>query len=299
MRENKDVKRDRDIKKNRTEKNLKAYTRELNKNYIKNLTQEEIENFIKENYKSGNRLGFYNQISILNDILIEKGSKIVINSKSLVNECVIADDSKYFLKAEILDICNALTNTQDKFIIYALFNGIMGKNCEDLLSIKTTDVSKDCSYIKVNGHIYFLDDILKEYVKDLLKDEVYIREVPNSNAEYIERLNTSCPYLIKPVPNKRTNDGLDMMTRNNLNGRLQKLNKLLLEEGYDVRLAPKSLYFSGIMFKMFEKEIDENVEWTVEGLDDWLKMNDYQINSIELYRKYYNKYHGANSLNEL
>lgn len=299
MRENKDVKRDRDIKKERTEKNLKAYTRELNKNYIKNLTQEEIENFIKENYKSGNRLGFYNQISILNDILIEKGSKIVINSKELVNECVITDDSKYFLKAEVLDICNALTNTQDKFIIYALFNGIMGKNCEDLLSIKTTDVAKDCSYIKVNGHIYFLDDELKKFTEDLLKDEVYVRETPNLNTEYTERFNTSSPYLIKTIPNKRTNDGLDMMTRNNLNGRLQKLNKLLLEEGLDVKLAPRSLYYSGIMFKMFQKETDENIEWTVEGLDDWLKMNDYQINSIELYRKYYNRYHGANSLNEL
>ena len=49
----------------------------------------------------------------------------------------------------------------------------------------------------------------------------------------------------------------------------------------------------------FEKEIDENVEWSIEKLDQYLKMNDYYINAIELYRKYYNKYHGTNSIAEL
>lgn len=295
-REDVNNKKDKDKKKERIERRLNTYRKEVGKDNIKDLTLEELENFVKKYYKSSNRIGFYNQISILNEILIENNNKNMIDSRKLVNECVKFNEDKYFTKPEVIDLCNSLTNYQDKFIIYALFSGIVGKNCDDLLSIKTKDIATDCSYIKVNGKVFFTDDTLKKYTRELIKEKVYIRET--SKGDFPVELNMDNPYLIKLMPNKK-NDALNKMPLSTLHGKLSKLTNLLLEEGFNVKLTVSSLYYSGIMFKMFEKEIDENVEWSIEKLDQYLKMNDYYINPIELYRKYYNKYHGTNSIVEL
>lgn len=291
-------KKDKEIKEERIQDKLNTYRKELGKENLKDLTLDELENFVRSNFNnSANRSGFYNQVSIINEILEQNNSLIKVDSAKLVNSCVTFDETKYFTKAELTDICDLLTNAQDKFILYALFTGIMGKNCDDLLSIKTEDVASDYSYIRVKGEVVFADDNLKKYIKDTMEEEVYVRENNKYGITY-EDLNMNNPYLIKPIPSTKNDDGINKMSKAALNGRLSKLNSLLLNQKIVVTLNPTALYYSGIMFKMFVKEIEDNIEWSIPILDDYLKMNSIPVNAIELYRKYYNKYHGSNSLRE-
>ena len=292
-------KKDKEIKENRIQEKLNLYRKELGKENLKDLTLDELENFVRSNFNnSANRSGFYNQVSIINEILEQNNSLIKIDSAKLVNSCVTFDETKYFTRAELVDICDLLTNSQDKFILYALFSGIMGKNCDDLLSIKVEDIASDYSYIKVNDSIVFADENLKKYIKNIIDEEVYVREGLKHGIVY-EDLNMNNPYLIKPIPSVKNDDGINKMSKAALNGRLSKLNSLLLNQKIVVTLNATALYYSGIMFKMFEKEIDDNVEWNITNISDYLKMKSIPVNAIELYRKYYNKYHGSNSLREV
>ena len=292
-------KKDKEIKEERIQDKLNTYRKELGKENLKDLTLDELENFVRSNFNnSANRSGFYNQVSIINEILEQNNSLIKVDSAKLVNSCVTFDETKYFTKAELTDICELLTNAQDKFILYALFTGIMGKNCDDLLSIKTEDVASDYSYIRVKGEVVFADDNLKKYIKDTMEEEVYVRENNKYGITY-EDLNMNNPYLIKPIPSTKNDDGINKMSKAALNGRLSKLNSLLLNQKIVVTLNATALYYSGIMFKMFEKEIDDNIEWNITNISDYLKMKSIPVNAIELYRKYYNKYHGSNSLREV
>lgn len=293
-------KKDKEIKENRIEIKLNAYKKELNKENLKDLTLDELENFVRSNFNnSANRSGFYNQVSIINEILEQNNSLVKIDSAKLVNSCVTFDETKYFTRAELTDICDLLTNAQDKFILYALFLGIMGKGCDDLLSIKTEDVASDYSYIRVKGEVVFTDENLKKYLEDTMNEEVYVREALKHGIVY-EELNMNNPYLIKPIPSVKNDNGINKMSKAALNGRFSKLNSVLLEteQKVIVTLNPTALYYSGIMFKMFEKEVDNCMEWSIPILEDYLKMNSIPVNAIELYRKYYNKYHGSNSLRE-
>jgi hypothetical protein len=44
------------------------------------------------------------------------------------------------------------------------------------------------------------------------------------------------------------------------------------------------------------KETMEGAIWTIDNIDKYLKMRNLRINKNELYRKYFNRYHGSNTV---
>lgn len=288
-------KKDKEIKFVRIKQYLHDFKLKIGKS---ELTQEELDQFVVEYFQSINRSAFYNQMSILNGILEEENSKVIVDSAKLVNRCVKINENKYFTRKEVLDICNALENTQDKFIVYAIFSGILGKGCEDLLDIKVEDVAEDFSYIQLKNDKIFCDDTMKEYLRDVIEDPIYVTTFKGDLR--IEYLNQDNPYLLKPIPSSwRNNDGMDRMTTAVITNRFKKLSKGLQDDGLEVELNTRAIWYSGIMFKMFEKEVNDGVEFTIPKLDNYLKMNGLNVNAIELYRKYNNKYFGVNNLEEI
>jgi hypothetical protein len=265
---------------------------------ISELNSDELKQFILDNFKTINRSAYYNSIKILNDILKEYNNEIEIDSKLYVEECVQTKDIQYFTKTEIINVCNALLNFQDKLIIYLLWNGVMGKEYCDILNMRVDDVAKDYSYININGRKFMCDDYMKFLVRGTIKQITYVKFVRNSE-ELLSPdtfdFNSSSPYLIKVKPSKRNSDGLRPMTSSALQRKLTKLQDIYLEEcNEQIILSGLSLVKSGILYDLFMREVKNGDVWTIENISEYLKVRGYKINKNELYRIYWNRYHGSN-----
>ena len=284
--------KDKDIKIDRLNNKLNTYMQKkgLNKD---NISESDIEEFAVDVLKSENRSSFYNHLQLLNDILANKNINYQLREIELVDKCVKINESKYFTKTQILDICDLLLNACDKFIIYAMFCGILGKEYDDLRNIKIKDVAEDYSYILIDGRKILLDDTLKEYVKEVVEQEVYVK---NENGVYkYQEFNMNSEYLLKTIKSKRNNYGFNKMGKSVFAVKLMKLSEELQAGGINATLTASGIYYSGIMYKMFELESLYGITWSISKIKNYLDMNNFNINANEISFKYHNFYHNCNS----
>lgn len=284
--------KDKDIKIDRLNEKLNAYMLKKGLNNT-NISESDIEEFAVDVLTSENRSSFYNHLQLLNDILANKNINYQLREIELVDKCVKINESKYFTKTQILDICDLLLNACDKFIVYAIFCGILGKSYSDLRNIKIKDIAEDYSYIVIDGKKTLLDDRLKEFTKEVVEQEVYIK---NENGMYkYQEFNMNSEYLLKTINNKRNNYGLNKMGKSVFAVKLMKLSEELQAGGVNATLTASGIYYSGIMFKMFELESLYGIRWSISKIKNYLDMNNFNINANELSFKYHNFYHSCNS----
>lgn len=284
---------DKQIKLNRIENNFKNF---MNKKGLNdsNISEGDLKEFVIDNLSSINRSAFYNQLSIFKSLLDNKHIQYKLEEKDLVEECVYFDNSKYFKKTQILDMLNLLINAQDKLMIYLIFNGILGKGYKELINIKVSDVAKDYTYINVYGNRILCDDIMKELLKDTIEQEVYVQTTKSGNTMYYD-LNMNNEFLFKPIISRTNNNGLNAYNRNGITRKLLKLTEELQHEGLNVVISATGLFQSGIMHKLFVFSILNNLECTINNVENYLKINGYRINANEFTLKYHQLYYGCNS----
>lgn len=289
--------RDYIIKRERVNNKLNKFMRVEGLSY-EELTVENIEKFMDENFKTINRSAFYNNVKILNEILNDNEINIFIDSKKYIDTYVSILDEQYLTLKEVQNLCNATVNYQDKLIIYGLFKGIYGKNYSDLLNITRNDVAEDYSYINLeSGKKFICDDFMKKILRGCMKQDVYYKYVTSDeirSSNYYE-LATDSAYLIKPMPTPKNNFGRNSMSASALQRKFEKLSAAFKDEtGEDVILTGMSLIKSGVLYDMFIQEIDNGKDWSIEEIDKYLKMNGIRANKNELYRTYYQRYYGTN-----
>lgn len=284
---------DKQIKLNRIENNFKNF---MNKKGLNdsNISEGDLKEFVIDNLSSINRSAFYNQLSIFKSLLDNKHIPYKLEEKDLVEECVYFDNSKYFKKTQILDMLNLLINAQDKLMIYLIFSGILGKGYKELINIKVSDVAKDYTYINVDGNRILCDDIMKELLKDTMEQEVYVQTTKSGNTMYYD-FNMNNEFLFKPIISRTNNNGLDAYNRNGITRKLLRLTEELQHEGLNVVISATGLFQSGIMHKLFVFSILNNLECTINNVENYLKINGYRINANEFTLKYHQLYYGCNS----
>lgn len=288
--------KDYEVKLERINKKLNRFMK-IEKLTLQELTKDEVVKFVLENFKTINRSSYYNNVRILNDILKNNNINIFINSKDYVDECVKVKDEQYFTKREILDICKATINWQDKFILYALFNGIYGERYDELLNIKVEDVAEDNSYIDLPNRRFMCDDYMKNILRGCKKQSSYNKYVNSDmlRAGDSYELNMESPYLIKVMPTSKNNYGETALSVGALHRKFMKIEKELEAiTGDPIILSGTSLIASGVLYDMFLQEIDNNKSWDIQEIDNYLKMNGIKKNPNEVYRAYHNRYHGTN-----
>lgn len=292
----KTISKDYEVKLERVNKKLNRFMK-IEGLKLQELTKEDVVKFVLEYFKTINRSSYYNNVRILNDILKNNNINIFINSKDYVDECVKIKDEQYFTKREIQDICMATVNYQDKFILYALFNGICGEKYEELLNIKIQDIAEDNSYIDLPTRRFMCDDYMKNIIRGCKKQTAYNKYIKSADLRAGDsyELNMESPYLIKVMPTARNNYGATAMSIGALHRKFMKIERELEERtGEPIILSGTSLIASGILFEMFLQEIENNKSWNVEEIDNFLKMNGIKKNPNEVYRAYHNRYHGSN-----
>lgn len=293
----KKISKDYIVKRERINNNLNRFMK-LEKLSYSELTIEHIEKFMDEKFKTINRSAFYNNVKILNEILNDNEINIFIDSKKYTDDYVKVPDEQILTLKEVQNLCLTTVNYQDKLIIYGLFNGIYGKNYSDLLNITKNDVAEDYSYINLDsGKKFICDDFMKEILYGCMEEKTYIKYVTSDeirSSNYYDLAEDS-PYLIKPMPAPKNNYGRNPMSAAALQRKFEKLSAAYKDEtGEDVILTGTSLLKSGVLYTMFIQEIENGKDWSIDEIDKYLKMNGIRINKNELYRSYYQRYHGTN-----
>ena len=290
------------VRYNRIEGQVNAYIKDNNLNSIKDLNENDVDKIIIESeypLVNESRTTLYSNIGILNDILEKNSSDIRVNSSDYINKLKF-NSGKYFTKREIQQLCNVFSNAQDKFIVYALWNGIMGKDYTDLVNLKVADIVKDDIgtplYINLPNRRVKCDEFMQEIIQDVLEDNIYYQYTETADRSY--ELNMQSEYVIKIRPSKKTNDGLNSMNKVGIQTRLTKLSNVFEDEFSDMKihLTGKSLERSGLMYDLFMKEVYEQKEWTISEIDKYLKLKGIKGSINDIYRCYHQKYHDSTIL---
>lgn len=260
---------------------------------IEKVSLDDIDKFIDKYLLGEARVSLYYNIKCLNDILLDRNINIRVNSSDYINKLKF-NSGKYFTKREIQQLCRVFSNSQDRFIVYALWNGIMGKDYTDLVNLKVSDIVKDeigtPLYINVSGRKVKCDEFMQKIISYVLEDNIYYQYTESADKSY--ELNMQSEYVIKIRPSKKTNDGLNPMNKVGIQTRLTKLSNVFEGEFGDIKihLTGKSLERSGLMYIMYELQIRENKAWKIDEIKKWFKEQGLKGHIPEIYRVYHKKY---------
>lgn len=234
--------------------------------------------------------GLYTNITYINDVLQFLGREDLNLSTSDFQDD-INKKMDLFTKQEIIDICDALANPQDKFIIYALFSGIRGNKYSDLANLKVKDVNFDTKEIKLpSGKVIIMDKYLEDILRDITDNEFgsYYYKLNRSGYYDINsfyRLNMDSEYVVKIKPTVTNGNGLKAISFQGLQTRLKGLSSIL-----DLNILGVNIYRSGVISKM--NEIKQN--WSQSEILSYLKDNGYNLTAYETQRAYEYVYRNNN-----
>ncbi|EQF27395.1 hypothetical protein QEW_0734 [Clostridioides difficile CD160] len=207
--------------------------------------------------------------------------------KNLVAEF---DLSKYLTHNEVISVCSKLTNAQDKFIIYAAFCGLIGKDAEDIRGIKIKDIDLEKRLIKLKDTEFKLDKLLSDFTKETLEQKEYKQYLEqDSNAAEFYLFNSNSEYLIKTKPDARYGNGLKEIGYSTIRKRLLIINDYLDNK---VQLNFTNLKISGIMHQMQvnEKKYTQSGCWTNKSLKEFKEDNKLNFKIQEVLSIYKQKY---------
>ena len=213
---------------------------------------------------------------------------VEIKSSDYLNIGLIQPSDRIFTKEEVLKMCEYFINYSDKFLIYALFNGIMGKSYDEIRQLKVTQVSDDYKVIHLENRDVKCDEYLSYYLKKTIKEDTYKLYIKDNLATYTEfYYNMNSSYVLKPKPSAKNNQGLNYYSSIGLQNRIKKLTAEVNEYTDDkIVLSGKALYMSHVLHELHEYKDD----WNIHEIAKFLKEHNLNGNVSEVYRNYHEKY---------
>ena len=255
-----------------------------------NITLEEINEFLIVHC---GRMDSYQSITIrVNDFskLFNEVLEIPARFSNMPPNEIVKDDEGIYTKEEIIAICEQFINSQDKFLIYGIWYGLKDKRFDDITNIKVDEVDFFKREIIVGSKIIKMDETLTEYCRSAIEEVSYYKlgDLDGSSNEAYS-LNTDSLYIVRSKPQKNNNKGLNRMTFNGLRTRIANLNDSL--EGFGVLLKPQKLYIGGVLYKMHEESVKNNIIWNNPTIKDFKRkynISAFSTDTLLLYKVKYN-----------
>lgn len=234
---------------------------ELGKDFY-NFTQDEIKNMLREfRAKSVGSLNTY--WSILCKYLIfayDKRDNVdlsivkMLSSKDLesfVNK--VAEKDRFITREELHQMLLRSINPQDQAIFVLLFEGVCGKDYEEILNLQMIDVDLETGTIRTPRK----DIVIKDSKSLFIIEEAMMQQFyfVDNMMETVMAINPKNSYVIKKLAcrvqgevtdirniNFKAGTGLEPITANRLKVKIQTLNKVLEKQ----HLTGKTIYNSGL-----------------------------------------------------
>ncbi|HGM3507327.1 TPA: hypothetical protein ACKOR7_001903 [Clostridioides difficile] len=288
--------REEEVRRNRINGYLEEFITKAKIDKISNLNEQNIDSFIKGRLIGESATTVYNNLKILREILKENNCNISIDTNKYT-DMIKFNANKYFTRNQIKNICSAFLNAQDKFIVYALFEGIMGKDYIELRYLKVSDIAKDYSYIDLPDRRFICDDYMKEILEDVIVEDYYTKsEIKGTSKETEYKFNMDCEYIIKTRPTKLTDNGMKAISKNGIQNRLKTLSVAFSD--LDIHLTGKTLQKSGIIYDMYEQEAYECVSWSIPEIKRYLELKCLKGDANNIYKAYHQRYHNLKTNRE-
>lgn len=211
------------------------------------------------------------KLLIDNNIMIKQIIKVNIDTKSIKDNIVL------FTNDELKEICDKLPNAQDKFLVYSIFNNILGN--KEVLNLKIDDISSDKSYINIGEKRIICDEYMVKILKETL-NEIEVKRKKNNRP-----VNMKSRFIIKKDIYRPYSESKPMTTA----AIYTKFKRIFKD--YPHFINPTILRISGIIYKMYLKEKDDLIEWNIENVKLYLDMNGIDCDAEKIYRCYQIKYH--------
>lgn len=217
-------------------------------------------------------------VYINNVLKKEKNINTFTSSDFIIKETI----DNLITKEELDLLVNELENPQDQFILYALFNGIYGKQAQELRYLTVNQVDLKKQTITLENRVIKMDKEFSEITASAIEQNSYYLTHFSDGAR-VEKIefNMSCKYVIKQRMIARNSNGLDVISYEGFRARLKKLSKVL---GFNV--TSDSLVKSGYAYKL-----NLTGEKVTYDLIEKMKKEHKMVTSIAtLYKTYNNIY---------
>lgn len=268
-----------------------ATTEKLLQDYFKkpvvDITKDELESYlemIKEDYTYST---FRTKVVLINGLMKSIGSTVKVNVRS--GDATFTEKG-IVTKKDIESAMNMLDNAQDKFILLAVYNGILGKQASELLNLKRSDIDLNNSAINTGVKTVMMDGEFKTITKDAMEQVYYsvlsIEGNYSGVANEIYELADDSEYVVKVRPTKRNNLGRNAMSYNGFRTRFADI---CAYTGLDVTLV--SLEKSGYLNRLK----NDGISMEINSVSNWIKNNGLKVDKyllLRLYKEYdkcYNK----------
>lgn len=183
-----------------------------------------------------------------------------------------ATNNRYITKQTLLDDISYLTNAQDQVIFMLLFDGVMGKNYENLVNLKVSDIdTKTLVASLIDGTKVILSDDTYNLIQIAVSEETYDTY---SKTEIIYPLPKN-EYVLR-VPKRPKGNELEPVRSNSIRTKIDLFKKDLGMEG----ITGRSIYLSGVAHRYLSTHGEENMN--IPELKEWLKANNVKTNTSEM-----------------
>lgn len=259
------------------EKNNKL--KKINGEFYADMDKEEFENILKEvgsisSYQTNKVKAFY-----LKNLFSSMGHDFTFNTFNTSE--IVKDSNEFFTKEEVLNIIDSLINPQDQLIIYGLFFGL---SIEELINIKEEDVDFKKNIIKLKDRTVEMDEDLKNIILSTLETDVYFKsgDITSTNSYY--KFEDS-PYILKVKPQKKQGYENHFKVAG-IRSRIYSINNTF----DNINISPKRLMTSGIMHRIHEQILAENLDVSNKTLEYLKQKYGYRFFTSEMRLNILSKY---------
>lgn len=174
--------------------------------------------------------------------------------EKLVNK--VAHDDRYITREELMKVISNAINQQDMAIFILLFEGVRGKDYENIRFLKTKDVDFETGLLHLQDKDIVIEDKFSlSIIEEATKQTEYVKYLHGAKAlaSYYQ-INPKNEYVIKKL--MYNSDGLEPIASHRLK---VKLNELASDMGRE-HLTGTTVYNSGLaerLLKTFNRHPDD------------------------------------------
>ena len=181
----------------------------------------------------------------------------------------------YVSEQELRERLIKLDNALDKFVLMAIYNGIVGKSkMSELTNLKKKAVDFENHVIKLADREVPMDKEFEEITRQAIEQKVYYPEVNSKFAKEEYELNPASEYVLRVRANVLNKNGTAPVSYDALRSKVRNLSSRI-----GLELSASQLETSGIINKMLKEKSD----WTVLDVECWLRMNNIKVNAYRIY----------------
>ena len=181
----------------------------------------------------------------------------------------------YVSERELRERLIKLDNALDKFVLMAIYNGIVGKSkMSELTNLKKKAVDFENHVIKLADREVPMDKEFEEITRQAIEQKVYYPEVNSKFAKEEYELNPASEYVLRVRANVLNKNGTAPVSYDALRSKVRNLSARI-----GLELSASQLETSGIINKMLKEKSD----WTVLDVEFWLRMNNIKVNAYRIY----------------